>query len=86
MATVLLVFFAGFLIDVLYVFWMLRVTRAEKLMAGVYSVGLAVPALLGYQEFMKDNWMILPYCLGLFCGTIAGLTLDQRIKNRGNET
>lgn len=86
MASWLLVFVGGFLIDVLYVFWMLKVAAYQRWQAGLFSMGLAIPAMLGYQEFMKDNWMMIPYLLGLFVGTVTGMTLDRRITNRGNET
>lgn len=70
-------FAAGFVIDLLYVWYFKAVTAGHKLKAGTMSVLLAAPALFGFVEVSKDYTLAAPYLLGLFCGTIAALSMRR---------
>jgi len=67
------VFFFGFLIDIMYVGWLKAVEADSLLLAGVASVGITLPGLLGILEIVDNKRMMIPYFMGLFFGTICGI-------------
>lgn len=71
------VFLCGFAIDLLYCWYFQAVTARKKLKAGLLSVLLAAPALFGFLEITQDVYLAIPYLFGLFCGTVAALSLDR---------
>jgi len=67
------VFCFGFLIDFLWVFYILFVTKKLYLMASGASMAMAAPALFGYFEMYEVRWLTVPYLFGLGFGTYVGL-------------
>jgi len=58
----------------MYVIWIKSVESGNVWLAGVASVLLALPSLLGFLEITENKRMMAPYLLGLFCGTIFGIS------------
>lgn len=79
MSKYLKVFCFGFIIDLMYVVWILAVASGSPFLAGFAAVGLAIPSLLGYMEILSDKKMMYPYLFGLFLGTICGTVLHGYI-------
>jgi hypothetical protein len=73
------VFCLGFLIDIMYVVWIIAVASGSVLIASSASVAMATPALFGYMAILEDRKMIIPYLLGLFFGTMCGTVLHGYI-------
>lgn len=69
------VFCLGFLIDIMYVIWILAVASGSVLLASFASVAMATPGIFGYMAILEDRKMIAPYLLGLFFGTMCGTVL-----------
>jgi hypothetical protein len=69
------VFCLGFLIDIMYVIWILAVASGSVWLASFASVGMAIPGIFGYMAILEDRKMAVPYLLGLFFGTMCGTVL-----------
>ena len=65
----------GFMIDILYVIWILAVASGSMWLASSASVAMAIPGLLGYMAILEDRKLMIPYLLGLFFGTMCGTVL-----------
>ena len=74
---IILVFFLGFCIDLFYVLYVNAVRDKAKIKAGVASVLLAAPALFGFMSILEDRWLMIPYFLGLFIGTVTAITWEE---------
>jgi hypothetical protein len=72
----LIVFFLGLSLDLAYAWYIKAVHAGHKLKAGILSVMVALPALFGFVEVYDDRIAAIPYCLGLFCGTILALHFE----------
>lgn len=73
MISVLTVFTAAFLLDWLYVRWMLYVHEGERLYAGTASMAIGACGLVGVTGVVADHWLAVPYLLGLGAGTVTGM-------------
>jgi len=71
------VFAYGFSLDVLYVLWIRGINSGKAVRAGVMSVCLAVPGLLGYMSILENKALMAPYLLGLFLGTVVSISLNK---------
>jgi len=58
-------------IDFAYVIWVAAVNAGSPWLAGIASVFVALPALLGYLAIVNKKALIGPYLLGLFFGTVC---------------
>lgn len=72
------IFFLGFGIDLVYVWYIQAVNERAKLKAGVLSVMLAAPAMFGWFEVYENRLLAIPYLLGLFTGTLLALEWSLR--------
>ncbi len=80
--TVLKVFAYGLVLDIFYVLWVLSVHERAKIKAGIFSIFISAPAVLGIVEITSSIWLIIPYLAGIFVGTVVGLTLHERLEKR----
>jgi len=73
----LLVFLATVLIDVFYVFWIIKTVQKKPYQAGIFSILLTfcnVVAFMGILELY--NILLLPALAGVFVGTVLGIKLQ----------
>jgi len=73
-------FSLGLSIDLLYVLYIRAVTKRTKIKAGLLSVGVAVPALLGTINVYDERSLIVPYMVGLFTGTYLAMLFEEMKK------
>lgn len=66
----LLLFFAGFVIDVFYAFYVRAVVARRAFKAAFASVAMVLPSILGLTAIVGDNMLSIPYLAGLFAGTL----------------
>ena len=76
------IFFLGFAIDLIYVWYIQAVLKKSKIKAGVLSVALAAPAMFGWFEVYENKLLAIPYFLGLFAGTILALEWSRSQKSQ----
>lgn len=65
----------GFVLDFAYVLWVQAVAKDVVWLAGLASVFIALPAILGYTAIFSNKWMIVPYLAGLFTGTVVSMSV-----------
>lgn len=76
------VFGFGFLIDLLWVFYILFATKKLYLAASGASMASAVPSIFGYFEMYEVRWLTVPYLLGLGVGTYVGLKAHDYLEKK----
>jgi uncharacterized protein YebE (UPF0316 family) len=80
------IFLLGLSIDVFYTLWVLAVSNGRRVLAGLFSVLLYIPSLLGLLNIIDDHILAIPFCLGLFFGTILGISLGSRFSDGSKTT
>ena len=73
MSAYALVFVSAFLLDVVYVRYMLHVRDDEPWKASLASMGIGLCGAVGLTGVVHDSWAVIPYLLGLGGGTLAGM-------------
>lgn len=54
---------------------MISVADGRVLLAGLASIGIALPAILGYTAIFKNKFLMIPYLFGLFTGTMTSMLI-----------
>ncbi len=68
-------FALGFALDIAYVVWISCVAGHHVFAAGIASMCIALPSILGYTAIFDNRKLIAPYVLGLGCGTVFSMLL-----------
>jgi uncharacterized membrane protein YfcA len=71
-------FFALFFTDVFYTYYLRSVQNDETLKASVWSVIVFFIASIVVINYTSDHWLLIPACLGAFCGTFVGMKIRQK--------
>jgi hypothetical protein len=69
----LLTFFALFFTDILYTHYIKSVNERNALRASVLAVMVFLIASVAVIEYTTNHWLLIPACLGAFCGTYVSL-------------
>ena len=69
----LLTFFALFFTDILYTYYIKSVNERSALRASVLAVMVFLIASVAVIEYTTNHWLLIPACLGAFCGTYVSL-------------
>jgi hypothetical protein len=76
-------FFSLFFIDVFYVFWILKIGERKKYIAGIHSVLLFYCNVVAFTSILEVyNILMHSGALGVYCGTISGVALDNWLSKR----
>ncbi|MCV0439703.1 MAG: hypothetical protein K5880_13840 [Hydrogenophaga sp.] len=78
----------GFAFDFLYIVWYWACQKHYAMMGGIVSVLLVVISLTGIFEAIDNRWNLIPYFIGLFLGSYAGIKIKahQDGKDSSNGT
>ncbi len=74
-------FFALFFTDVFYTYYLRAIQNDEALKSSIWAVVVFFIASIAVINYTNDHMMLIPACLGAFCGTWVGMKL--RKKNNG---
>jgi hypothetical protein len=69
----LLTFFALFFTDILYTHYIKSVNERSALKASVLIVLVFLIAGVAVIQYTTNHWLLIPACLGKFCGTYVSL-------------
>lgn len=75
--SIVIVFFLGMAIDISWACYIKAVARNDKFIAALFSVAVVLPGLFSILEILENKLLMVPYCLGLFCGTLLVLSLKD---------
>ena len=73
-----LVFASSVLLDLFYALWVTALAKGKPFLAGISSVFIGLSGVIGLGGVLTNHWLIIPYCVGLFSGTVAGYWLGKR--------
>ena len=71
-------FFAIFLLDVVYTYYLRCVAGDNVLGASFWSVACYILGSVAVISYTTNHWLVLPALAGAFCGTYAGMKLKKR--------
>jgi len=71
-------FFALFFTDVFYTYYLRAVNNNEVLKSSLWAVLVFVIAAVAVVNYTSDHWLLIPACLGAFCGTYVGMKIRKR--------
>jgi len=72
-----------FFIDVFYVFWILKIGERKRYIAALHSVALFYCNVIAFTGIIEIyNVLMHSGAAGVFCGTVAGVTLDNWLSKR----
>lgn len=80
MIDIAITFFALFFTDVFYTFYLRSVNNNETLQASGWAVVVFFMAAIAVVNYTTNHMLLIPACLGAFCGTWAGMKLRNRPK------
>ena len=71
-------FFAIFLLDIVYTYYLRCVANENVLGASVWSVACYVLGSVAVINYTTNYWLLIPAGVGAFCGTYVGMILRKR--------
>jgi hypothetical protein len=73
-----IVLVAAFAYDFSITRYVVAVEERASVRAGIWSVGTYLVGLIGTVGILKVSpWLIIPECIGLFLGTLAGVSMKK---------
>ena len=71
-------FFAIFLLDIVYTYYLRCVQYDQVLKASAWSVACYILGSIAVINYTTNHWLILPAMAGAFCGTFVGMKLKKK--------
>jgi uncharacterized membrane protein YfcA len=75
-------FFAIFLLDVVYTYYLRCVANDNALGASCWSVACYILGSVAVINYTANHWLMIPAILGAFFGTLVGMKIKQKDKNQ----
>jgi uncharacterized membrane protein YfcA len=72
-------FFALFFTDIFYTYYLRSIQNERALAASIWAVMVFVIASVAVINYTTDHWLLIPACMGAFCGTWVGIRLRKII-------
>ena len=70
-------FFALFFTDVAYTYYLRSVNNNEVLKSSLWSVAVFFIAAIAVVNYTTDHMLLIPACIGAFCGTFVGMKIRK---------
>ena len=71
-------FFALFLLDIVYTYYLRCVQYEQVLKASAWSVACYVLGSVAVINYTTNHWLIIPAMVGAFCGTYVGMKIRKK--------
>ena len=71
-------FFALFFTDVFYTYYLRAVQNDQAFKSSVWAVVVFFIASIAVINYTSDHMLLIPACLGAFCGTWVGMKIRKR--------
>ena len=69
----LIVFALIVVVDICWVKYVSAIANGTRLVASNYSMLVYVLGAVVVTEYVSNKWMLIPACLGAWCGTYFGM-------------
>ena len=70
-------FLAVFFVDIFYTRYLKAITESAALPASFWGAVVWLIGSLAVIEYTADHWLLIPACIGAFCGTWVGIKLRK---------
>jgi hypothetical protein len=70
-------FFAIFLLDIVYTYYLRSIANNQVMAASLWSVACYVLGSYAIIEYTANNLLMIPAMMGAFCGTYVGMRLKH---------
>jgi len=77
MFTWIFTFLSVFIINVAYTYYLKAVQKEKPLLASSWSMFINLTASVVAIEYIANHWLLIPSCLGSFCGTWVGMKVAR---------
>ena len=77
----IITFFALFFTDVFYTYYLRSVQEDKALRSSIWAVVVFFVASIAVINYTTNHWLLIPACLGAFCGTFVGMKFRKKIAN-----
>lgn len=74
----ILTFAAVFFVDIFYTYYLKTVTENKALKASIWGAIVWLIGSLAVIEYTANHWLLIPACLGAFCGTYVGMKIRNK--------
>ena len=74
----ILTFLAVFFVDIFYTYYLKAVTESRALTASIWGAVVWLIGSLAVIEYTANHWLLIPACIGAFCGTYVGIYFRRR--------
>jgi len=71
-------FFAIFLLDVVYTYYLRCITDNNVLGASFWSVACYILGSIAVINYTTNHWLLIPAMVGAFCGTYVGMKIKKK--------
>lgn len=71
-------FFALFFTDIFYTYYLKAINNNKPLLSSVLAVVVFLIASVAVINYTSDHWLLIPACLGAFCGTYVGIRFRKK--------
>jgi hypothetical protein len=62
-----------FFVDIIYTYYLKAVNESHALKASFWGAVVWLIGSLAVIEYTANHWLLIPACLGAFCGTYVGI-------------
>ena len=62
-----------FVVDIIYTYYLKAITESHALKSSFWGAACWLVGSLAVIEYTADHWLLIPACLGAFCGTYVGI-------------
>ena len=69
-------FLAVFILDIVYTYYLRCVKDGRAVMASWWSIACYIGGSVAVINYTTNHWMLIPACLGAFCGTYVGMKIN----------
>jgi len=78
MISYIVTFFAVFVTDLLYVYFVKSIQEDQPISAGLWSMVVTLTASVAVINYTEDHWALIPALVGAFAGTWAGMKIKKQ--------
>lgn len=78
MLEVVSTFFALFFTDIFYTYYLRSVQSDQPLASSIWAVIVFAVASLAVINYTTNHWLLIPACMGAFCGTYVGMIMRKK--------
>jgi len=71
-------FFAIFVLDIFYTYYLRAITDGKAIVASSWSIVVTVLGALVVINYTSNHMLLIPAALGAFCGTWVGMKLRTK--------